>query len=423
MSRNVSIMSQEPYNFWRNVGIAFGGTALAQAIPLIGSLVIARIFAPADFGMFATWLGVAALLAVMLTGRLEAVLPIVADGMPRKFAIWMTLATAASIVCVLSLLLLIALYFFPTFLNSFSRALIWLLMPASFFIASSITWQSWAAADGRFRALAAMRIVQAGAITGIQIFVGLLTPTALGLVCGHLFGVLIALLVAQWLMPLGRNELMRGIAPWEEIKKFWVIHHRFPLYSLPADGINATAAMLPLLILTNRFGAEFAGFFALSLKVLGAPIGVLGASVLDVFKRSSAAHFRKYGHCRDDYWRTFKVLGLGALAMTIFIFLLSEPLFVFAFGERWKYSGTIAVWLMPMFALKFVASPLSYVFYIAGKQHVDLVWQIALLIMTIMTFYLPSEGKAAIQAYSLGYSILYIVYLSLSWGYSRGRKS
>ena len=55
--------------FWRSVGLVLTGTAVAQAIPVLGSLVLARLYAPAAFGVFAAWLGAAALAAVALTGR------------------------------------------------------------------------------------------------------------------------------------------------------------------------------------------------------------------------------------------------------------------------------------------------------------------------------------------------------------------
>jgi len=96
---------------------------------------------------------------------------------------------------------------------------------------------------------------------------------------------------------------------------------------------------------------------------------------------------------------------------------------VLAFGERWRQAGIIAVWLMPMFALRFVASPLSYVFYVAGKQHIDLMWQVALLLVTVATLYFPANYAHAIQAYSAGYALLYVIYLALSWRFSKGVKS
>jgi len=99
---------------------------------------------------------------------------------------------------------------------------------------------------------------------------------------------------------------------------------------------------------------------------------------------------------------------------------VSEWLFAFAFGEVWRGAGTIAVWLLPLFALRFIASPLSYMVYIAGKQHIDLLWQIVLLGVVLAALSIPSNHALALQAYSGGYSILYVIYLWMSYRFSRG---
>jgi hypothetical protein len=73
-----------------------------------------------------------------------------------------------------------------------------------------------------------------------------------------------------------------------------------------------------------------------------------------------------------------------------------------------------------MFTLRFVASPLSYVFYVANKQHIDLIWQCCLLIMTIATLTLANSGHNALFIYSAGYSMLYLIYIALSYHFSKG---
>ena len=66
--------------FWRSVGVVLAGTVGAQSIPIIGSLVLARLYIPSQFGIFSAWLGLTALAAVMITGRFEMALPIEPDG-------------------------------------------------------------------------------------------------------------------------------------------------------------------------------------------------------------------------------------------------------------------------------------------------------------------------------------------------------
>ena len=81
----------------------------------------------------------------------------------------------------------------------------------------------------------------------------------------------------------------------------------------------------------------------------------------------------------------------------------------------------MAAWLLPLFALRFVASPLSYMFFIAGRQRLDLMWQFALLAMTVTTLTVGVQYSTTLQLYSAGYSLLYLLYLWMSFRLSCGR--
>lgn len=407
-------MSKHAGRFWRSVALVLSGTAMAQAIPLLGSLVLARLYAPAEFGLFSAWLGMAALAAVALTGRFEVSLAIEPDGEPRRVGFVTTVATVGITSCALALGVLTA--FALGVLSAVPATLLVIFVPTAAAIAIAQTWQSWAAAEARFRELSSMRVAQATGITALQLVAGSMSPSAVTLGVAHAVGVLIGIVVASRHLPPGARPSS------STVRAYWRRHVRFPMLSLPADSVNTAAGQLPLLIVASRFGADVAGLLALTIRTLGAPIGLLGAAVLDVFKRHAATSFRERGECVADYVQTLKVLSLGALVVTVVIVLFSEPLFALAFGEAWRHAGTIAVWLMPMFAFRFVASPLSYMFYIAGKQHIDLFWQFGLLAMTIASLSLPNTHAGALQWYSTGYSAMYAIYLVLSYRFSLGSR-
>ncbi len=403
--------------FWRSVTVVLTGTAAAQAVPLLGSLVLARIFAPTAYGQFAIWLGVVSLGAVLLTGRYEVALAIEHDGGPRRAGV-----IATSVVVVASsvpLMLLSVLVVWLGLLPAVDSVLVLAAVPAAALLAASQTWQSWAAADGQYRYLSTIRIIAAVAITLAQIIAGILKPTAASLALAQVGGIAVGWAATWWRLPLrcqdGPSPVLRS-----EIRSYLRRHVRFPLLSLPADGINTAAAQLPLLIVGSRFGADIAGLLAMTLRMVGAPIGLLGSAVLDVFRRRSASSFNARGECRAEYIETFKALSIGATVTAILLILAAEPLFVLAFGERWRLSGTMAAWLMPMFALRFIASPLSYMSYVARKQHVDLVWQAGLLAMTLLTLSLPSGYSEALKLYSAGYAGMYCIYLLMSYRFSKG---
>ncbi len=402
--------------FWHRVGVVLSGTAVAQAIPILGSLVLARLVAPAEFGVFAAWLGIAALAAVVISGRYENALAIEHDGPPRREAAIATLGVVVVGGVVLALLCALVAMLVPAQAARVPTALLVALPITAVAMAAMQTWQSWAAADGRYAALSSMRIAQATGITLGQIGLAALAPSAVMLGLAHAGGVLIGLAVAAWHLP-PRPWPTRAAA-----LSFLVRQRRFPQWALAADTINTAAGQLPVILVASRFGADVAGLLALTLRTLGAPIGLLGSAVLDVFKRRAAASFRERGECRADFMETFRVLAGAAAVASVIVVLAGEPLFALAFGQTWRASGTMAVWLLPMFALRFVASPLSYMFYIAGKQPVDLAWQCLLLIMTLATLSWPTHHAAALQSYSLGYSAMYVVYLLLSYRFARGAR-
>jgi len=409
-------------SFWRSVGVVLTGTVAAQSIPLLGSLVIARIYAPAVFGIFSAWLGFVMIAAVIVTGRFEMALAVEADGTPRRFAVTATLSTVMLVSIFFSLIVGV-LYLTTGLLENTQPLMAGLFVPAVLLAGVTHTWQAWAAAEGNYRGLSWIRISQAFVLTVVQILAGLFSPTSTGMMLGHVLGTAAGIGIAMYLMPL--NPLAMGARKefWARLKTFWWNQRRFPMFALPADAINAASGQLPILLIATRFGAEASGIFALTIRVLGAPIGLLGAAVLDVFKRSAASSYRDKGHCKEEYGRTFWLLAAGGVILALGVIVVAEHLFVVAFGELWRQAGVIAIWLMPMFALRFVASPLSYVFYIAGKQQVDLVWQCALLAMTLASFMLTSSFEGYVKLYAAGYSLLYVIYALLSYHYSKGKHS
>ena len=104
--------------------------------------------------------------------------------------------------------------------------------------------------------------------------------------------------------------------------------------------------------------------------------------------------------------------------------IAAPPLFALVFGEKWRVSGEYAQLLAPMFFFRFVASPLSYVLFIAEKQQLDLALQVVLLISSGVSLSVGlafGSIKIALAAFSIAYSVLYIAYLMVSYRLAKGR--
>jgi O-antigen/teichoic acid export membrane protein len=154
-----------------------------------------------------------------------------------------------------------------------------------------------------------------------------------------------------------------------------------------------------------------------------APVGLLGRAVQDVFKRHAAIDFAKFGNCVALYKKMFMVLLPGGLLFVAVAVSIGEEVFVLIFGEEWRQAGKYVVWLSPAFALGFIVSPLSYIVYIVNRQYVDLVWQVVLLLTVLFAFLVPENAMQVILAYSLGYSVMYMVYIVITYRLSLGNSA
>ncbi len=291
---------------------------------------------------------------------------------------------------------------------------------AACFASMMQAWLSWVVADGDYKSVSLSRVIQALMVTGTQILIGLISPSADSLMLGHALGLMVALLISVKIRPFTQVHLESTLSIFNQLTNFWTRNKKFIVYSLPADLLSNATSYIPLFLIVHYYGPAEGGFFALVMRILGGPISLAGTAVLDVFKRNAAVAVRENGHCYEVYLTTFRLLFYMSLLMILIVVPFGESFFEIAYGEAWQDAGVIALWLLPLFVAKFIASPLSYVFYIVGAQRIDLIWQFTLLLITLTIFFMTGSFEHAVKAYSICYAFMYILYASIAYRLSLG---
>jgi O-antigen/teichoic acid export membrane protein len=195
---------------------------------------------------------------------------------------------------------------------------------------------------------------------------------------------------------------------------------------MPANLINMVSNQAPVILMSNFFGSAVVGFLNLSQKVLGSPLAVFSKSVSDVFRERASRDYRAHGDCRSIYLKTMKSLALISFLPFLLLFIAAPDLFAFVFGASWRTAGEYARILALMFFFRFTVSPLSYVFYIAEKQAIDLAWQVVLLGVTVLAILAGvwrGSPRFSLLCFSIGYSLMYLAYLVLSYRCAKGPRS
>ncbi|USX12337.1 oligosaccharide flippase family protein [Oxalobacteraceae bacterium OTU3CAMAD1] len=439
--------------FWRHLLTVMSGSVAAQALPILAAPLITRLCTPAEMGAFSVWFGVVAIAAVIATLRMENAM-IFDQRRQRQHLCFSVVAWSATW---LALLLTVAAALIKMCcLGGMSWLGALTLGMAAWLTATMQTTLAYAASHNAFAPAAKARIVAAGGIALAQLGILGLGVGSGALMAGHLTGLALGLVAARILLkpPLGRRQggspprrqrldwrtwreglrakalalshrLSRhglsALLPSKTQRAFLRTHRALWNFTLPANLLNTGVGQLPLLIIGARHGVMAAGLFALTQRVLAAPISLLAASVHEVFKRESVRQFQDTGNCRPAYMHALRVLLLLGCVPSLILLVASPALFAFAFGEAWRGAGELAQILAPLYFLNFLASPLSYVFFVAGRQKIELVWQIALFIMTVGVFAAPLTLKQNVLAYTIGYSLLYLLYLRMSYRYSVNR--
>jgi O-antigen/teichoic acid export membrane protein len=399
--------------FWKHVGTVLGGALGAQAMPLLAAPLITRMCTPSEMGAFSVWLAVVAVSSIVATLRLETAMILDHEAEQQRVCFSVVLYTASVTAVMVSLGAMVAHGLGLPALQQQSWLALSMIGLGTWLTANTQTTLAYATSHKQFGKAARAKVWGAATIALSQLLLLYVGVGEFGLLMGQLIGMAAGLLAANLLLRPPRPQAMLRLD--STARAYLLRHQKFWRFSLPSNLLNGVVSQLPLFLIGMRHGALAAGLYALTNRVLAAPVSLLAASVLEVFKRESVQEYEALGSCRRAYRYTFKALSLLGVGPAVVLLLFSPQLFAFAFGENWRAAGELAQILAPLCFLNFIASPLSYVFFVTGMQKVDLIWQVALFLMTLCAFLAPGSLRQNVLYYTIGYSMLYLVYLRMSY--------
>lgn len=411
-------------SFFKNIAMLMTGTTIAQAIPVLVSPLLTRIYSPEDFGAFALYLAIASIVAVVVTGRYE-----MAILLPKKESdAYHLVVLSVLLAAVASLCLFFAIVLFKPDIEAslgWSGNNYWIYwLPLSvFFTAAYQSLNYMCNREGRYKQMALSRIFQSLSMTSVHLVVGYLKVGGAGLIAGQIIGQVSAASVMAYMMFI---KVRRTTLRIHKRKMLALIkrYSDFPKYLILAHGFNTASAQSPVIFLSAMFGSGSAGFYILIQRVIGAPMVIVAGAIGDVFRHEASHEYAKSGNCRLIYRSSFfRLLIISVVPFSIFL-LFAPELFVMVFGEAWRLSGEYAQILTPMFFLQFLTSPLSTMFMIAQKQKIDLVWQTVLFGLVLAAFLIGNhydDIEVALAFVSFFYSCMYAINGIFSYNLACGR--
>jgi O-antigen/teichoic acid export membrane protein len=408
--------------FKKNLFVLLSGMAIAQAVPILFSPVLTRFFSPDDFGDFATFLAVSSFFTVVMSGKYE--LAIILPKRNEEAINLLSLSVLLSLV--VTVVSSISLFFFA---KSFTRLLditeiesiVWLVPFFSFFATIYLLFNEWSIRKNNFLILSQNKITNTSSISVFSLFFGV-NKIAFGLIFGQIFGQITAALLSTYRVMKEDKGLFKFVGM-RKMRFFAARYVNFAKFNIPGQLINTLAGQLPIFFIGSCFGTASVGYYALTDRVLGVPLSFLGNSFKDVFKQKAATDYKEQGNCLSIYKKTtFTLIGLSIIPFVV-LFIYAPVLFSKVFGEQWLASGEFARPLCLMYMFSFVSMPTSWVFVVAEKQKLDLLWQVMFLLFTVISLgigYLLNNIHLALWSFCVGRSLIYLIQIAMTYHFSKG---
>lgn len=406
------LMELSKISFIRNVIIMATGTAAAQAITMIFSPFITRLYGPEAFGLlgvFTTIVGVIAPIAA-LTYPIAIVLPkseTEAKGIAR-LSLYITLF----VTIIISLVLL---FFNQQIVKVFQieeiSAFLYLIPVVVLFSGLSEIIEQWFIRTKKFIITSKVTFLQSLILNGTKVGFGLVYPLASVLILLTVSGyALKALLMILWKdnnkYKVSDKSIKKSI-PMKEVAKKYL---EFPKYRAPEVFINTASQGLPILLLTSFFGPASAGFYSITKTVLSMPSTLIGKSVGDVFyPRINEAANNSEKITPLIIKATISLALVGILPYGI-LFFMGPWIFSLVFGSEWITAGEYAKWISLWSFFGFINIPSVRSLPVISAQQFQLKFTILMLTIRISVlaigFYIFENDVIAIALFGTFGAIL-----------------
>jgi len=405
------VIAEDIPSFAGNVLKLVSGTTIAQAVGILITPLLTRLYAPEAFGILALFTSITSILGVIACMRYE--LAIMLPKSDEEAA--NLLAVSLGFALALSLLTVPVVWFAQDPLLRLLRTLdlapyLWLVPPMVLVSGVFLALSYWSSRTKRFGLLSIARVAGTVGTHSLKLGAGY-TGYATG---GSLIGATVVGQAAATTMLAGRiwwenrhtfrqsiniPRLLRGIK----------LYHRFPLYSSWSALINTVSWQLPTILLATYFSPTVVGYYSLGFRVLQMPMSLIGSAIGQVFFQR-AAQAKLEGTLTESVEKVSQSLIRICVIPILLLTVLGKELFIVVLGTEWAEAGVYAQILSIWIIFWFVSSPLSIVIIVLEKQDLEFRLSIMSVLMRLSALTiggLTSSARLSISLFAFSGVLVY----------------
>jgi O-antigen/teichoic acid export membrane protein len=401
-------------SFIFNVLTLMSGATLSQALSVLVSPIITRLYSPRDFGIYALYFAIVSLFGIIITGRYE-----MAIMLPKSDEDAVNIAALCLIITFLigSLSLLIVFIFNTNISSLLGEPNIskWLyLLPITLLFSGTYqTINYWLNRNKLYSWMSYSRITQSVTTAMTNIGLGYAGYGAGGLIFGSVAcqGFIISLMgYLVWKRDKEKFKWTSKRSILDNARRY----KDFPKINSLHAFVDNLQNSLTLYFISAFAGVSALGFYSLGIRVLKMPLSLIGGAVAQIFFQKGAEYYNEGRNLKKLVISIMVTLGIFALPFFIILIFYAPSLFSIIFGKEWEEAGIYVQILSPWLFLNFLVSPISQVTVIVNKLKAALAISfVGNLSITLSVFYGGYIAKDILKGFYLLSILLTIYYILL----------
>lgn len=395
------------------------GTALAQGLLFLATPFLTRIFGPDDFGMFAVFTAIVAPVVSVASWKYELAIMLPEKEEDGEALLFLSLGITLFMSLLSALLVFLFKGLLLRYIDSAWGDFIW-LVPAGVLVSG--LFQSFLSFSSRkkfFRQISYSKVNRAGTAIGLQSAAGLYSLFSSGLIIGKIMGDFTGFLHLLWI------HIRRGQLHWKNTSRRRIMvnakrYENFPKYQSFAGFLNSLSQNIPGLLLAFFYSPAIAGFYALTSRIMGAPITLIGQSTREVYYQKASRMYARGESIRSLFKQT--TMGLVKLGIGPFVIVgvFAQPIFTHLLGdESWLISGIYAQIVIVWLFFSFINTPATATLYILQQQKFLLKYEMALSVFRILSlsagYFLFNNHFLSIGLYALTGAVFNLILIIYSY--------
>lgn len=385
----------------------FSSKVLIACVTFITTPIIARIYNPADYGLFALMNSVALTISLLTSLSLPVCLLVIDENKVIKTTTAILGYSIFANILVLILGFLASGFEEVVLFGDFALTpkIISLVCLSSFLVTLVQLFANLNIREKNFKKNVAINLMDNFSIRLSSLSLGFLGFSKFGLFYAELTGKIVNILTQFYFRYLNSHLFdLKNLLRIKYIGSVIRENKEYPIYNLPVSLISNFSNQIVLWILALYFSRQSVGYFTMSLGLLNIPLLLLANSFQPLVTK-------KFFEASKDYSRKiFSSLSIKIFLISLFIYAciyLAAPTFIEIYlGPKWWGSIQFIQLLCLPFALQLLGSSIGGAFIVFSKQRANFIIKLVFLIVLLSTLYYHVTTHGDLTGMVILYSVI-----------------